>query len=229
MSLDYSPQLEEIVKALNRPSIPTWLIAIMSASLGFLASVLSQIFQHCYSEHRARSKMRMIIYPEIGGMYSDLVHFHNYDLEPSKLEDMQMMPNELTEWKKGQLLERCLKFEGEKYADDNKHVFIQLKERSTIIEIYSAIREVVDPKDELPFVINSGLAIEIIEDFVRLNDLPRKFVRRYMNGSDVEAIAEANRKRLALGQAGPTSISLALHRLKRLHLGREVPPEKESE
>ena len=46
MQPDYSQPLEEIVKALNRPSTPTWLIAIMSALLGFLASVLSQVFQH---------------------------------------------------------------------------------------------------------------------------------------------------------------------------------------
>jgi H+/Cl- antiporter ClcA len=75
MQPDYTSQLEQIVKALNRPSIPTWLIAIVSAFLGFLASVLSQIFQHWYSEHKARSKMRMIIYSEIGAMYPSLSTF----------------------------------------------------------------------------------------------------------------------------------------------------------
>jgi hypothetical protein len=190
MQPDYTLQLEEIVRALNRESIPTWLIAITSAFFGFLASVLGQIFQHWYGEHRARSKMRMIIYSEIGAMYSQLV-----DLQPDMVSEPPTQQD--FDWRKLQFRIRFLnyqgekyaeKFEGEKYADDKRDVFIQLKERSTIISIYSAIRDVFGPEEEYGFLINSGLAIEIIEDCVRLNDLPGKFVKRYMNGADVAAI-----------------------------------------
>ena len=76
-----------------------------------------------------------------------------------------------------------------------------MKERSTISELYSAIREVFGPEQEYGFHINSGLAIEVIEDCVRLHGLPDKFVKRYMNTTDIAAIAEANKKRLTLGQA----------------------------
>jgi hypothetical protein len=195
MQPDYGWQLDQIVRALNRPSIPTWLIAIVSAFLGFLASVLSQIFQHWYSEHRARSKMRMIIYSELGSNYSQLVHFHEVKTSLSEQEDI--------EWRKKQLKEVFFKFEGEKYTEDNKDVFIQLRERPTIILLYGAIREVFGPEEEYGFFINSGLAIEVIEDCVRLNDLPGKFVKRYMNGADIAAIDAANKRRLALGQAHP--------------------------
>jgi hypothetical protein len=82
-------------------------------------------------------------------------------------------------------------------------VFIQLKERSEIICIYNAIRSVLDPEEHYGFLINSGLAIEIIEDCVRLNSLPGKFVKRYMNGADIAAIEVANKRRLVLGQAHP--------------------------
>jgi hypothetical protein len=191
--IDYTPQLEQIVKALNRPSTPTWLIAIMSAFLGFLVSIFTQVFQHWYSEHRARKKIRMIIYSELGAMYSSLFHFHNLQTHPPEQEDI--------EWRKKQLKERFLKFEGEKYAEDHKDVFIQIKERSTITQLYSAIREVFGPEEDYGFFINSGLAIEIIEDDVRLNNLPSKFVRHYMNGADIVAIANANKKRLELRQA----------------------------
>ena len=193
MQCDYSSQLEEIAKALNRPSIPTWLIAAISALLGFLASILSPVFQQWYAEHRACSTMRKIIYPEIGAMYSSLMHFHNVKTDLTETNDI--------EWRKKQLREHFLKFEGEKYADENKGVFIQLQERSTINELYSAIREVFGPEDEYGFFINSGLAIGIIEDCVRSHDLPAKYVNRYMNGSDIVAIADSNKKRLALGQA----------------------------
>jgi hypothetical protein len=193
MPVDYTSQLEEIAKALNRPSIPTWLIAIMSAFLGFFVSVFTQVFQHWYSEHRARRKMRMIVYSELGDMYSHLLHFYNLKTRQPEQEDIA--------WRKKQLKERFLKFEGEKYAEDHRDVLIQLKERSTITGLYSAIREVFGPEEEYGFFINAGLAIEIIEDDVRLNNLPARFVNRYMNGTDVAAIAEANKTRLALGQA----------------------------
>ncbi len=189
----YSSQLEEIVRALNRPSTPTWLVAMVSALLGFLASVLGQMFQHWYSERRAHAKMRMIIYSELGSMYSHLVHFHNVKTHLPQEQDVQ--------WRKKQLKERFLKFEGEKYAEENKDIFIQLKERSTISELYGAIRDVFAPEEEYGFFINSGLAIEIMEDCVRLNYLPNTWVKRYMNSTDVAAIAEANRKRVAKGQA----------------------------
>ncbi len=126
MQVDYTTQLQEIAKALNRPSTPTWLIAIFSGLLGFLASALSQVFQHWYAEHRAQNKMRMIVYSEIGSMYSHLVHFHSLKTSgKSEQEDI--------EWRKKQLREHFLKFEGEKYAEDNKAVFIQLKLSSSCV------------------------------------------------------------------------------------------------
>jgi hypothetical protein len=91
----------------------------------------------------------------------------------------------------------------EKYAEDHKDVFIQLRERSTINLLYSAMRNVFGPEEEYGFLINSGLAIEILEDCVRLNDLPDKFVKRYMGRSVAAAIELANERRLALGQAHP--------------------------
>lgn len=57
------------------------------------------------------------------------------------------------------------------------------------------------PEEEYGFFLNSGLAIEIIEDCVRLNDLPHRFVKSYMNDSDVAALVAANKKRLELGDA----------------------------
>lgn len=193
MPVDYTSQLEEIAKALNRPSTPTWLIAIISASLGFLASVLSQLFQHWYGERRARSKMRTVVYSEIGAMYSHLAHFYDIKTHLPEKEDI--------EWRKKQLRERFLKFEGEKYAEEHKDVFVGLKERSTISQLYSAVREVFAPEEEYGFFINAGLAIELIEDYVRLNDLPSRFVKCYMNDTDIASIHAANITRVAEGKA----------------------------
>jgi hypothetical protein len=107
-------------------------------------------------------------------------HFHDVKTRFPEKEDIA--------WRKKQLKEHFLKFEGENYAESHKEVFIQLKERSTITQLYSAIREVFGPEEEYGFFLNSGLAIEILEDCVRLNDLPAEFVKCYMNDSDVAAI-----------------------------------------
>jgi hypothetical protein len=190
---DYSSQLDQIIKALNHSSTPSWVIAMLSAFLGFLASLVNQVFQQRYGEQRSRNKMRRIIYAEIGANYSRLVHFHDLKGSTSDTKDI--------EWKKRQLKERFLKFEGETYAEDKKDVLFQLPERSSIRLIYDSIHDVLGPEDEYGFEINSGLAIEIIEDSIRLKDLPAKFAQRYINPSDLAAIAEANRRRLARNEA----------------------------
>ena len=192
MPSDYSAQLDAIAKALNRPSVPTWMIAILSALLGFLLSVLNQIFQHWYSERKVLHTMRKIIYSEIGAMYSNLSHFYNLQTTLPEGKDI--------EWRKKQLRERFLKFEGERYAEEHKGVFFQMKERSTINDLYSAIHDVFGPEEKYGFLINSGLAIGIIEDCVELDELPAKFVRRYMNNSDCAAITDAVKQRRASGQ-----------------------------
>jgi hypothetical protein len=193
MPPDYSSQLEAIAKALNHPTTPTWLIAVFSAFLGFLASSMGQLFQHWYGDLRSRKKMRIIIYSELGSMYSALSHFCKVKTELAEREDI--------EWRKKQLRERFLRFDGEKYADDNKDIFIQLKERSTIRELYDAIRDVFGPEEEYGFFINAGLAIEIIEDCVRLSSLPERFVKHFMNTTDIQNLDRANERRLSSGQA----------------------------
>jgi hypothetical protein len=41
MPAQYGPQLEQIIKLLNRPSTPTWLIALFSAFIGAAFSLTS--------------------------------------------------------------------------------------------------------------------------------------------------------------------------------------------
>jgi hypothetical protein len=43
-------------------------------------------------------------------------------------------------------------FEGKKYAEENKDMFIQLEERSTISGLYSAIRDVFAPEEDYGFL-----------------------------------------------------------------------------
>jgi hypothetical protein len=205
MQTDYTLQLEEIVKALNHQATPTWLIAIVSGLLGFLASILGQIFQQWYSEYRGRSKIRRIIYSEIGAIYSMLVYLQPHVVSaPIEEEEADIR------YKQNKLRERFLrqeeegyakKSEGEKYAEDHTDLFIQLEERSQIVSLYSAIHHAFSDDEEFGFNLRSGLAIEIIEDTVRFDWLPKKFVKRYMNPPDAVAIELAIQRRVASGHA----------------------------
>lgn len=186
MQPDYTSQLQEIVKALNHDSTPTWVIAVISFFSGFLVSLLGQVFQHWYSEYKSRSKMRTIIYTELGTVYSMLGY-----LQPPTITSGQEKKKDFS-YETGKLRNQFIRgegyagrFEGEIYAKDHNEVFVQLRERSRITALYRVIREACRDDDDYGFLINSGLAIEIIEDNVRFNWLPRKYVNRYMGAGDL--------------------------------------------
>jgi hypothetical protein len=64
-SPDYSRQLAEIAKALNRPSTPTWIIVLLSTVVGAISSVLVQMLSLRLADRYKRHKMRRILYHEL--------------------------------------------------------------------------------------------------------------------------------------------------------------------
>jgi hypothetical protein len=148
--------------------------------------------------------MRTIIYSELGAMYSMLVYLQPKITDTEKKENFEY---EADKFRRYFIMDEDSsgRFEGEIYAEDNKDVFIQLRERSRIAFLYKVMRDPCKDDDDYGFLINSGLAIEIVEDSVRFNWLPRKYVKRYMSASDAAAIELANQRRLVSGQAVPES------------------------
>ena len=68
-------------------------------------------------------------------------------------------------------------------------MFFQLKEGTTISEVYFSARTVSCPAGEYLFSLSSGLTISLIEDRVGLVSLPFKYVKRYRNNSDLTTIS----------------------------------------
>jgi hypothetical protein len=204
MQGEYTSQLQEIAKALKHHSTPSWVVAIVSGFLGFMASALGQVFQHWYGEYKSCSKMRTIIYSELGAMYSMLVFLQPKITSTEKKENFEY---EADKFRRYFIRDEDSsgRFEGEIYAEDNKDVFIQLRERSQITFLYKVMRDSCKDDDDFGFLINSGLAIEIIEDNVRFNWLPKKYVTRYMSPPDAAAIQLAIQRRLVSGHAVPDS------------------------
>jgi len=185
---NYSQQLDAIIKALSRPSVPTWLIAILSAALGFVAAVLSQICQHLLADGLNRQKMRRVIYPELGSMYSRAHHFCH--LKTDRHSD------DANEWKRTRLA-ASLHFESEKYAKENLATYLQLREYPQIDLVYDVLRSATND-DGYGFDINCGLAVEVIEDMVRLGDIPAKYIKKYMGKEDAKKLL-ARRNTIRVG------------------------------
>jgi hypothetical protein len=78
------------------------------------------------------------------------------------------------------------KFDGEKYAELHEDVFIQLKERFSILLLYELMHRVVSD-ESLGFVVLSRMAIQNLEYEVQCGSFPRKFVRRYMGADSLRA------------------------------------------
>lgn len=175
---DYTHQLDQIAAALSHPALPTWLIAILSAGLGFLASIAAQICQHAFGEVVSRRRMRRVIYPDVAAMYSYARHFA--DLEAGE------------SWKR-ERLEKLFEFRGEKFARDNPTAYYNLREYPHLDVIWGALRAPLAEKD-FDFNINCGLAAEIIENCVALGQIPSKFIRQYSGQRDAELLLKAARK-----------------------------------
>ena len=184
---DYSRQLDQIVKALNRGVMPTWLVAVISVVLG---SVLGPICHHIFTEHVNKQRMRRVIYPDLADMYSKAHHFYplKTNLDPTGDQDWRLAR-----------LKSFLRFAGEKYAKDNRAVYLQLPEYPHLDCIYSALRSAVGDEvdfDKLDFDINCGLAVEIIEDCVRLGQLPTKYIKKYVGKEDASKLLDGSKRKI---------------------------------
>ncbi len=128
--------------------------------------------------------MRRVIYPDLGSMYYHAAHFLKVDTK--------MDADESVKWKKSRL-ETQLRFIGEKYAHEHREIYYQLSEYPHLETIYSALRSTF-ADDEYGFEINCGLAVEIIEDSVRLGWVPAKYIKKYMGKEDAIRLLAFARK-----------------------------------
>lgn len=166
---DYTKQLDQIVKALNRPSLPTWIVAVLSVALGFVGSILVQLFQRYLAESRAKDRMRRVIYPDLAEMYWSA----GIQLDQTGVEDASRRSR----------LATSLRFQGEKYADDDRATFLTLREYAWLESCWGALHSALID-DDYGFDLNCGLALEIIEDGVRLGEIPAKYVRKYVGETE---------------------------------------------
>jgi hypothetical protein len=186
---DYSHQLEEIAKALNRPSIPQWVVALIAALVGFLLGKADQWLRN----RRDIRNMRRVLYLDL------LTMFERAD---AIISDEYVPGGELSIWQEEEL-KRFMKFDGEAYLKVHQDVYMQLPERLDAEWLYASYHRILDDKESSPHE-NHHLAQVLLAGFVERNELQTKYIKKFLGRAKAEklikrlhAIYEQSSKRLS--------------------------------
>ena len=128
-TIDYSQKLDEIVRALNRPSISPWTIAIISAGLAVIGGIVGQFIVLLLTDAYKRHKMRRVLYLDIRRMF---IFAFAIIASPPHTDHVSPDPNQFAR----RQFKEHLTFEAEDYMKANKDIFMQLPEYMSVLEIY---------------------------------------------------------------------------------------------
>ena len=177
---DYSRQLEEIAKALNRPSMPQWEVALIAAVFGaflgmavqWLLKVLSKVLDNWWDIHT----MRRVLYLDLLPMFrrvEDIMAF-------TELEGP-----ELWDWQEEQL-KPLLTFRGEAYLKAHQDIYMQLPERAAVESLYAVYHRILDDNRLRP--VNSGRAKRLLAYLVEKNQLRRKYIKKFLSRAEAKEL-----------------------------------------
>ena len=169
---DYSKQLEEIAKAINRPTTSVWLIAVFSAFLGFVGGILMMLVT---ASHR-KYIMRRALYADLVGMFWAVENIMAVTDVPEW--DRQR-------WQRDQLNKNLL-FRGEKHCLDNPEVYMQLPERRAAETLYPYFHQIVDDPKWLG--VNADLALKVFAYVVHDGTLKRMYLCLFLGRKEAAAL-----------------------------------------
>jgi hypothetical protein len=192
---DYTKQLEEIVRALSRPAIPAWLVAIISSILGFAAAVLLQFVQQWFK----RERVRRVLYQDLEDLFSNVEAI----MESREIEESQRWA-----WQRDQL-KTHVAFKGEKYLRANEDVYMELSERPVADTVYAYFHDALDGLDSM-FHSNWAIARQVFARAVYEDRLKRHCFRKFIGKKRADRLynrckaihEESQRKLEAMGLDG---------------------------
>ncbi len=167
---DYTKQLEEIARALNRPTTPPWLVTILSAILGFLTGIAGQLLMMPVSDAYRRYKTRRVLYLDLYEMF-----WFIHRIRTKALTDLP--ETERYSWQKARL-PGDLRFRGEQYCEDNREIYFQLSERHAGETLYRCFHRILDEKNSLD--LNTYEALRTFANIIVREDLNRNYFRRFL-------------------------------------------------
>src|ERR1035438_6171119 len=161
---DYTTQLQEIVKALSRPTTSPWLIVMASTALGFILGIISQHLGTRLADRHQLHKMRRLLYKDLAQMFL--------------LVDDEEDPASTRDWLYNEIKEH-LNFRSEKYMIDNPDLNVHLDEHSAADALYSRFHRIVDEPNS--FSTNVGLTLRFFANAVHEGHLKRARFKQFLN------------------------------------------------
>jgi hypothetical protein len=180
--------LPEILKALNQPTTPQWLITtfstLLGASVGFVSGLFGQTLMMFVTELVECRRMRKAVYRDLAHMFCTVHMYLNSNPQ-------EYAPNaDPTSWIQDQL-RKYLFFQMEKHCLDKPEIYIQLPERVAALELYRRFHEILEPN--YGFHVNTRSLLNIFGRYVHDQVLKPKHFVRYLGrqeGRRVVSIAE---------------------------------------
>lgn len=167
---DYTKQLEEIVRALSRPSTPVWSVALISFALGLVSAVLLQIVRQGLDERLKRDKMGRVLYRDLADLFLRVESIMSFDPGVSA--------QERSKWRKTEL-KTHISFKGERYLQAHEDTYVQLPERVFADNIYTYLHQALDNLDEM-WNVNWSIARQVFAEAVYKDRLKLKYFEKFM-------------------------------------------------
>ena len=167
MPPDYSEQLKAIVVALNHPTTPAWLIAVLSAILGMIGGIFAQAILLRVNDRYFRNRMKRVLYTDLGDYFMFIY---------STLTDQNYSGDKKLAWQEDQF-EKRIKFSGEDFLKKQPDIYMQLSEHRAAEELYLWLHHTVE-KTKMG-CSNSGMFCQIFSEYVVEGYLTEKCFKQY--------------------------------------------------
>jgi hypothetical protein len=170
MQADYSKQLTEIVSALNRPAMPTWIVALIGAGIGALLTFSGQMLIRFVENSWEIRKFRRVLYRDIAAMFFAVAHAEHFNSEKDAREVIGME----------------LHFDAEEFLKRDQKIYMQLSERVVANEIYARLHQVL-PTEHSVRSQAYGAAVHIARQ-IWDRKLKVKQFKRFLDKPDLQTL-----------------------------------------
>lgn len=176
---DYAVQLQEIVKALNRPTTSPWIIAGIAATLAVIGGIIGQCILMWLTDSYRGFKLRRLLYKELGTMFLIV----DGVMQDEPIGDLVSR----TERQIREIREH-LNFRSEKYMTDNQELYVHLDEHWAADMLYGRFHKIID--DPEFFHVNTNVTLRIFANTVYEGRLKRRWFTRSLPQRTVNGLLE---------------------------------------
>lgn len=162
---DYTKQLSDIARALTKPTLPTWLVALLSSIVGAISTLIVQRVARRLESFDDREKMRRVVYSEIIHLFfmAQSVAGMNEPILPGALGIARAQ------------LAADLRFHGEQYVQE--HLDVHISELPAIRHVFREFHRILEEPKRLADACRD--AQWMVGFYLSKGDLQAKYFKEY--------------------------------------------------